>query len=82
MEDVEVFQPVSTGTRVPRPRMPDIDEILDQTFTSTFGEPFDPFMIFGRRWDIHNGNVKYETCLFAFLFSSLYLCFYGYYSNE
>ena len=47
-EDVEVFSR-PTGSRIPATRMPGLDHMFDQTFQNTFGEPFDPFMIFGRR---------------------------------
>ena len=49
-EDVEVFS-MPSGSRIPATRMPGLDHMFDQTFQNTFGEPFDPFMIFGRRLD-------------------------------
>jgi len=46
MEDAEVL---SSGSRVPAPRMPGLDHMFKQTFQNTFGEPFDPFTFLGRR---------------------------------
>ena len=49
-DDVEVFSNRPSGSRVPDTRMPGLDHFFDQSFQSAFGEPFDPFMIFGKRY--------------------------------
>ena len=60
-DDVEVFSNRPSGSRVPDTRMPGLDHFFDQSFQSAFGEPFDPFMIFGKRYCFLKCSVTLTT---------------------